>query len=73
MLFVLKEHLEDIRNKFGQGADVIIPMPESWGGFRVRPQSIEFLDISGPNGSGRMLYTRSQRNPDEWDMVYLAI
>jgi pyridoxamine 5'-phosphate oxidase len=36
---LLLQQFESMKNKFSKGA---IPLPDFWGGFRVRPQQIEF-------------------------------
>lgn len=45
-----------------------VPRPESWGGFRLRPQSYEFWQGHDDRLHDRLLYTRSG---DRWTIARL--
>ena len=47
-----------------------IPRPESWGGYRVRPEKIEFWQGREARLHDRILYTKSGKN--RWRIVRLA-
>ena len=64
---VLEMEWEQIKAKFGAGK---IPLPAFWGGYRVKPETIEFWQ-GGPN----RLHDRFEyaRNPDDsWKIERLA-
>ncbi len=45
-----------------------IPRPESWGGYRLQPLRIEFLEFSVSRLHHRMLF---QRRDDGWTVTML--
>lgn len=64
---VLEMEWEHLKAKFGAGK---VPLPAFWGGFRVRPETIEFWQ-GGPNRlHDRFQYTR--QSGDSWAIERLA-
>lgn len=63
---LLMMELDKIKNKFLKGE---IPLPDFWGGFRVRPISIEFWQGQTSRLHDRFLYTRKD---DGWTIERLA-
>jgi pyridoxamine 5'-phosphate oxidase len=63
---LLLMELEQMKNKFLKGE---IPLPDFWGGYRVRPASIEFWQGQTSRLHDRFLYTRSG---DGWTIERLA-
>jgi len=63
---LLEKEVRIIREKFGKGE---IPMPDFWGGYRVKPSRIEFWQGGENRLHDRFLYTRGER--DDWDIEQL--
>lgn len=64
---VLEMEWEHLKAKFGAGE---VPLPSFWGGFRVRPETIEFWQ-GGPNRlHDRFQYSR--QHDDSWAIERLA-
>ena len=53
----LEARFETVRAKFAGGE---VPMPESWGGFRVAPRTMEFWQGRAGRLHDRFLYTRKE-------------
>jgi pyridoxamine 5'-phosphate oxidase len=63
---ILEVKLDEIKRKFAKGK---IPLPDFWGGYRIKPETFEFWQ-GGPNRlHDRFLYTKTA---DEWDIERLA-
>lgn len=64
---ILMMELAKMKQKFKQGE---IPLPDFWGGFRVRPQTIEFWQGQTARLHDRFLYTRQADG--SWQLDRLA-
>jgi len=63
---MLMQQFEAMKNKFSKGE---IPLPDFWGGFRVKPQQIEFWQGGAHRLHDRFQYTR--RADDSWEIARL--
>ncbi|NEV93292.1 pyridoxamine 5'-phosphate oxidase [Psychroflexus sp. YR1-1] len=63
---VLEDELKALEKKY---ADKEVPRPENWGGFLVRPESIEFWQGRPNRLHDRFLYTKSEY---DWNIDRLA-
>ena len=54
---VLEEKVQQLRQRFQGGA---VPVPPSWGGYRVRPQRFEFWQGGSHRMHDRFEYTRNE-------------
>ena len=63
----LEERVAELTERF-QGQEP--PLPENWGGFRLRPESFEFWQHREDRLHDRLLYTRSDDGP--WLIQRLA-
>jgi len=61
-------YLISLREQFGFPKEQI-PYPKAWGGYRVEPASIEFLDL-GPMQLGRFKY---RKEGGEWKLEKLVV
>ncbi|MBC8210915.1 MAG: pyridoxamine 5'-phosphate oxidase [Gammaproteobacteria bacterium] len=64
---LLMSKLEEIRQRFAEGE---ISLPEFWGGYRVKPSTIEFWQGQPDRLHDRFQYTRSA--DDNWEINRLA-
>jgi pyridoxamine 5'-phosphate oxidase len=64
---LLMMELDKIKSKFLKGE---IPLPDFWGGYRVRPETIEFWQGQTSRLHDRFLYTRTPDN--SWTIERLA-
>ncbi|MCC4832362.1 pyridoxamine 5'-phosphate oxidase [Shewanella sp. 1_MG-2023] len=62
----LEGKFNEMKNKFAKGE---VPLPKFWGGYRIKPESIEFWQ-----GGERRLHDRFvyQKNPSGWNIDRLA-
>lgn len=65
---VLEDELVTLENKY---ADKEVPRPKNWGGFLVRPESIEFWQGRPNRLHDRFLFTKSDSQLD-WNIDRLA-
>ena len=63
---LLETKLDEMKRRFGKGE---IPLPSFWGGYRVRPQQIEFWQGRTNRLHDRFLYTREASG---WQVERLA-
>lgn len=63
---VLENKFAEMKEKFARGD---VPLPSFWGGFRVKPESIEFWQGRENRLHDRFLYTTSK---DGWSVERLA-
>lgn len=63
---VLEMKLAEIKRKFGEGE---VPLPDFWGGYRVKPHSLEFWQGRPNRLHDRLLYTPEG---DGWRIKRLA-
>jgi pyridoxamine 5'-phosphate oxidase len=63
---LLETKLDEMKRRFGKGE---IPLPSFWGGYRVRPEQIEFWQGRTNRLHDRFLYTRQDSG---WQVERLA-
>lgn len=63
---ILETKLEEIKTKFSKGE---IPLPDFWGGYRVKPNLIEFWQGRSSRLHDRIMYTLEE---DNWQIERLA-
>ena len=63
---LLMRQFQEMKEKIGQGE---VPMPSFWGGFRVRPETMEFWQGRENRLHDRFLY---RRDADGWEIERLA-
>lgn len=66
----LQDYLTQIKQKFGRENCPPVPLPEAWGGYRITPVSIEFLDLSSISPTRRLRYTKKG---NEWIVEKIAL
>ncbi|MGB2402381.1 MAG: pyridoxamine 5'-phosphate oxidase [Akkermansiaceae bacterium] len=66
---LLLNKMAELKAKF-KGGDV--PLPSFWGGYRVRPQRIEFWQGGKGRVHDRFLFTREEEGASEWKIDRLA-
>ena len=64
---ILLSKLEEIKRKFKEGK---VPLPDFWGGYRVKPERIEFWQGGENRLHDRFLYTKN--SDDDWKINRLA-
>ncbi|MGI9243315.1 MAG: pyridoxamine 5'-phosphate oxidase [Verrucomicrobiales bacterium] len=67
----LQMKFEEVKEKFKNGK---VPLPSSWGGYRITPLSIEFWQGGAGRLHDRFLYTRQGEDADKpsWQIERLA-
>ncbi len=63
----LEMKLDEMKRKFAQGE---VPLPSFWGGYRVKPRTLEFWQGGEGRLHDRFLYTREE--DDSWKIERLA-
>lgn len=63
---MLMQQFEAMKNKFSKGD---IPLPDFWGGFRVKPHQVEFWQGGAHRLHDRFQYTRQA--DDNWEIARL--
>jgi len=63
---LLETKFDEMKRRFGKGE---IPLPSFWGGYRVRPQQIEFWQGRRSRLHDRFLYTKQEQ---DWQIERLA-
>lgn len=64
---VLEEKFRELSSKFSEGD---IETPKFWGGYRIKPESVEFWQGGAHRLHDRFLYTRGDN--DEWSVERLS-
>ena len=59
--------LEEMKRKFSQGK---IPLPDFWGGYRIKPKSFEFWQGRPNRLHDRFLY--SKQSDESWTIDRIA-
>jgi pyridoxamine 5'-phosphate oxidase len=63
---LLESQVQAMRRKFGRGE---VPVPDFWGGFRVRPERVEFWQGGAHRLHDRFRYTR--QDDEHWQIEQL--
>lgn len=66
---VLEGKYMELKAKFSEGK---IPVPTFWGGYRVKPETIEFWQGGEHRLHDRFIYTKPNNDSAEWDISRLA-
>jgi pyridoxamine 5'-phosphate oxidase len=64
---LLEMKFEEVRQKYANGD---VPIPDFWGGYRVRPETVEFWQGRTSRLHDRFLYTRKDEN--DWSLDRLS-
>ncbi|KAF2168836.1 hypothetical protein M409DRAFT_65212 [Zasmidium cellare ATCC 36951] len=68
----LEQRVKDIEERFGGEGEGRIPVPEFWGGLRVKPEMVEFWQGRPSRLHDRFRYTRTQGEGGEWKIERLS-
>lgn len=66
---ILLQKFNEMKSKIGEGK---VPLPSFWGGYRVKPEEIEFWQGRKSRLHDRFLYTRSTEGENRWQIERLA-
>ena len=78
-LLASREELEnkyaELEAKYPEGS--VVPLPENWGGYLVRPKAIEFWSGRSSRMHDRLVFTANKQNPDlsvdaDWNISRLS-
>lgn len=65
---ILLQKFQEMKHKIGEGK---VPLPSFWGGYRVRPEEIEFWQGRKSRLHDRFLYTSSRESESGWQLERL--
>ena len=66
---ILEAKLKEMERKFSNGE---VPLPSFWGGYCVKPNSIEFWQGGAKRLHDRFRYLRIEQNEDRWQIDRLS-
>ncbi|WP_136796344.1 MULTISPECIES: pyridoxamine 5'-phosphate oxidase [Desulfosediminicola] len=65
---ILLQKFQEMKHKIGEGK---VPLPSFWGGYRVKPEEIEFWQGRKSRLHDRFLYTHSSESESGWKLERL--
>jgi pyridoxamine 5'-phosphate oxidase len=71
----LENKYAELEAKYPEGS--VVPLPENWGGYLVRPKAIEFWSGRSSRMHDRLVFTANKQNPDlsvdaDWNISRLS-